>query len=122
MQLHIGGTHSEPSAKTAFSTAAVRQRGWFKISMHIRRIRSFRHFTAVRHGRRLEIKISHIKISHIKILAVSAAAAKAHAVRLIKLAVVRAVTALQKRFFHAFDGQIQPPVLAIDGDVDKAAQ
>ena len=61
-------------------------------------------------------------VLHTEALAVAAPAAKACAVRLVKLAFVRAVVAPEEGVLHAFHGEIQAPVLAVDRDIDEAAQ
>ena len=106
---------------------------------HLGRIKAFRHgghfrriaahawpHSATRHtghcaaGRIFTVGRSH-KIFKIKILAVAPAATHIHAVRLVQIAVVIAVIALQEAFFYCLHCQIQPPALAIDGDIHITA-
>lgn len=54
--------------------------------------------------------------------AVALAAAHALAVGLVQLPIAAAVVALEEGFLHALHRQVQAPILAVYGDVHKAAQ
>ena len=57
---------------------------------------------------------------HVQILVVTTC--HGNAVGLVQFAIGLAVIALEEAFLNALDGQIQAPILAVDGDGDKAAQ
>ena len=59
---------------------------------------------------------------HVEVAAVAPAAAHVDAVRLIELAVIVPVVALEEGLLHALHRQVQPEVLAVDRDVDEATQ
>ena len=63
------------------------------------------------------------EIAHAEIFSVSGtAAAEAHAVRLVEVAEIAAVIALQEGFLDCLDRKIQTPVLAVDRDIHIAAK
>ena len=59
---------------------------------------------------------------HVKLPTVAPASAEAHAVRFVELAGIAAVVPPEEAVLHALHRQVQAPVLAVDGDIDIAAQ
>ena len=152
LQLHIAAAHAAEAAKPALAALAKGGRGVKAVLIpagHLRRrgaigriggcvIRGG-HAAGEAHplrqwgerggrgavGRGLAIGpviVFLLELLHIEIPAVAAAAAEAHAVGLIEVARIGAVSAFQKRVLHALHRQIEAPVFAVDIHLRVAAQ